>query len=324
MAKINYRFNPESLSFDKIGTSFRNWILKAFTYFTASIVIAVLYYMIFSHYFDSPKEKALIRQITQKDLQFELMQKKLEQVSKVLDDIQERDDNIYRIILEAEPISKTVREAGFGGINRYEELEKTTNSALIVETAKNLDIISKRLYIQSKSYDEVIEKALNKEHLLACLPAIQPISNKSLTRAASGYGWRIHPIYKIRKFHEGMDFTSPTGTEIYATADGIVAVIENNPDRGFGNMVTLDHGFGYRTVYAHMEGFNVKLGQKVKRGDVIGYVGSTGLSTAPHLHYEVHKYGKPVNPINFYFNDLTPSEYDQIIDISSRSGQTFD
>jgi murein DD-endopeptidase MepM/ murein hydrolase activator NlpD len=281
--------------------------------------------MVFSHYFDSPKEKALIRINNQKDLQFELMQKKLEQVSKVLDDVQERDDNIYRIIFEAEPISKTVREAGFGGINRYEELEKTTSSALIVETAKKLDIISKRLYIQSKSYDEVIEKALNKEHMLACLPAIQPISNKALTRAASGYGWRIHPIYKIRKFHEGMDFTSPTGSEVYATADGIVAVMEKNPDRGFGNMITLDHGFGYRTLYAHMEAFNnIKLGQKVKRGDVIGYVGSTGLSTAPHLHYEVHKYGKAVNPINFYFNDLTPSEFDQIIDISSRSGQTFD
>ena len=323
MAKVNYRFNPESLSFDKIGTSFKIWILKAFTYFTASIVIFFFYLIIFQHYFDSPKEKALIRLNQQKDLQFEIMQKKLDQMSKVLDDMQERDDNIYRTIFEAEPISKTVREAGFGGVNRYEELESATNSELIVNTAKSLDIISKRLYIQSKSYDEVIEKALNKEHLLACLPAIQPISNKNLTRAASGYGWRIHPIYKIRKFHEGMDFSSPPGTNIYATADGIVAVMERNPDRGFGNMVTLDHGFGYRTLYAHMEGFNVKLGQKVKRGDIIGYVGSTGLSTAPHLHYEVHKNGRPVNPINFYFNDLTPSEFDQIIDISSRGAQTF-
>jgi septal ring factor EnvC (AmiA/AmiB activator) len=324
MAKINYRFNPESLSFDKIGTSVKVWILKAFTYFTASIVISVLYYMVFSHYFDSPKEKALIRVNQQKDLQFELMQKKLDQISKVLDDMQQRDDNIYRTIFEAEPISQTVREAGFGGVNRYEEIEKATNSGLIVETAKTLDIISKRMYIQSKSYDEVIEKAVNKEHLLACLPAIQPVSNKNLTRAASGYGWRIHPIYKIRKFHEGMDFSSPPGTNVYATADGIVAVVEKNPDRGFGNMITLDHGFGYRTLYAHLEGFNIKLGQKVKRGDIIGYVGSTGLSTAPHLHYEVHKYGKPVNPINFYFNDLTPSEFDQIIDISSRAAQTFD
>src|ERR1035437_940984 len=172
MAKINYRFNPESLSFDKIGTSFRIWILKAFTYFTASIVIFFFYLIIFQHFFDSPKEKALMRLNQQKDLQYEMMQKKLDQMSKVLDDMQERDDNIYRTIFEAEPISKTVREAGFGGVNRYEELERTTNSDLIVNTAKSLDIISKRLYIQSKSYDEVIEKALNKEHLLACLPAI--------------------------------------------------------------------------------------------------------------------------------------------------------
>jgi murein DD-endopeptidase MepM/ murein hydrolase activator NlpD len=280
--------------------------------------------MVFSNFFDSPKEKALIRLNNQKDLQFEIMSKKLEQVSKVLDDIQQRDDNIYRTILEADPISKTVREAGFGGINRYEELEKTTNSALIVETAKKLDIISKRLYIQSKSYDEVIEKAMKKEHMLAGLPAIQPISNKDLTRTASGFGWRIHPIYKIRKFHEGMDFTSPTGTDVYVTADGIVAEIERDPYRGYGNKIVVDHGFGYKTLYAHLEGFNVKLGQKVTRGDIIGYVGSTGLSTAPHLHYEVHKNGKPVNPINYYFNDLTAQEYDQIIDISSRSGQTFD
>jgi murein DD-endopeptidase MepM/ murein hydrolase activator NlpD len=160
--------------------------------------------------------------------------------------------------------------------------------------------------------------------MLAGLPAIQPISNKDLTRTASGFGWRIHPIYKIRKFHEGMDFTSPTGTDVYVTADGIVAEIERDPYRGYGNKIVVDHGFGYKTLYAHLEGFNVKLGQKVTRGDIIGYVGSTGLSTAPHLHYEVHKNGKPVNPINYYFNDLTAQEYDQIIDISSRSGQTFD
>jgi murein DD-endopeptidase MepM/ murein hydrolase activator NlpD len=324
MAKVKYRFNPESLSFDKVGTSLRVLFIKVFTFLTASIVIFILYYLIFSYFFDSPKEKALIRRNNQKELQFEIMSKKLEQISKVLDDIQQRDDNIYRTIFEVDPISKTVREAGFGGINRYEELEKTTNSDLIVETSRKLDIISKRLYIQSKSYDEVIEKALNKELMLHSLPAIQPISNKDLTRAASGYGWRIHPIYKIRKFHEGMDFTSPTGTHVYVTADGMVTEVERNPDRGYGNKIMVDHGFGYKTLYAHLEGFDVKLGQKVKRGDVIGFVGSTGLSTAPHLHYEVHKNGRAVNPINYYFNDLTPEQFNQIIEISSSSGQTFD
>jgi murein DD-endopeptidase MepM/ murein hydrolase activator NlpD len=325
MAKVKYRFNPESLSFDKVRTSFKVWILKSFTFFTASIVISIIYYIVFSYFFDSPKEKSLIREKNQLLLQYEIMGKKLDQVQAVLDDIQQRDDNIYRTIFEAEPISKSVRQAGFGGINRYEELEKNTNSELVVNTAKKIDIISKRLYIQSKSYDEIIEKALNKEAMNKCTPLIMPVSNKNLSRTASGYGWRIHPIYKIRKFHEGMDFTAPTGTEIYATADGIVSEVENNPyGQGYGNMIMIDHGFGYKTLYGHMDSFKAKLGQKVKRGDVIGYVGNTGLSTAPHLHYEVHKNGKTQNPAYFYANDLNPAEFDQMINISSRNGQTFD
>lgn len=324
MPRVKYRFNQESLSFDKVRISFRFWLLKAFTFFTASIVISVIYYLIFSHYFDSPKEKSLRRELDAKNLQFEVMKKQLDQMEKVLADVEQRDDNIYRTIFEAEPISKSVRQAGFGGANRYEEIEKINNNDLILGTAKQLDKISKRLYVQSKSFDEIIEKALNKEQMLAALPAIQPVSNKDLSRTASGYGWRIHPIYKIRKFHEGMDFTAPTGSEIYATADGVVSAIETDIYRGYGNMVKIDHGFGYETLYAHMDNIKAKLGQHVKRGDIIGYVGSTGLSTAPHLHYEVHKNGKTVNPVNYYFNDLTPREFDQMIEISSSGGQTFD
>jgi murein DD-endopeptidase MepM/ murein hydrolase activator NlpD len=322
MAKVKYRFNPESLSFDKVRTSFKVWMLKAFVFATASIVLFMIYGVVFLYFFDSPKEKRLIRDKAQIALQFEIQQKKLAQMEKVLDDMQERDDNIYRVIFESEPISKTVREAGFGGANRYEEIENATNSKLVAETAKKLDIISKRMYIQSKSYDEVIEKVMNREQMNACTPLIQPISNKNLTRTASGYGWRIHPIYKIRKFHEGMDFTAPVGTEIHATADGMV--IEREHDSGFGNKVVIDHGFGYQTLYGHMFDFHVKLGQKVKRGDVIGYVGNTGLSTGPHLHYEVHKNGKPQNPAYYYVNDLTPAEFEQMLDISSRSSQTLD
>jgi hypothetical protein len=324
MAKVKYRFNPESLSFDKVRVSLKVWLLKAFTFFTASIVIWIIYSIVFLYFFDSPKEKSLIREREQMRLSYELMQKRLDQMGKVLDDIEQRDDNIYRVIFETEPVAKSIRQAGFGGVNRYEELEKMTNSELIVETARKLDVISKRMYVQSKSYDEVIEKALNKEHMLACLPAIQPVANKNLSRTASGYGWRIHPIYKIRKFHEGMDFTAPIGTEVYATADATVALVERNPFRGYGNNIILDHGFGYQTLYAHLSGFNVKVGQKVKRGDIIGYLGNTGLSTGPHLHYEVHKNGQAVNPINFYFNDLSSEEFDQIVEISSQSGQTFD
>jgi murein DD-endopeptidase MepM/ murein hydrolase activator NlpD len=324
MPRVKYRFNPESLSFDKVRTSFRFWLLKAFTYFTASIVIFIIYLLIFQHFFDSPKEKSLRRELDAKNLQFELMQKRLNQVEDVLTDIEHRDDNIYRTIFESDPIPRSVRQAGFGGVNRYEEIEKINNSDLIMNTAQRLDKISKRLYVQSKSFDEVIENALDREKMYASLPAIQPVSNKDLSRTASGYGWRIHPIYKIKKFHEGMDFTAPTGSDIYATADGVVSEIENNPNRGYGNMVLIDHGYGYETLYAHMESIKAKLGQHVKRGDIIGVVGNTGLSTGPHLHYEVRKNGKAVNPINFYFNDLTPDEFDQIIDISSTSGQTFD
>lgn len=324
MAKVKYRFNPESLSFDKIRTSFRALIVKSFTFFSASIVISIIYYIIFSYFFDSPKERKLIRENDQMKLQYEIAQKKLDEISKVLDDIQERDDNIYRTIFEAEPIPESVREAGFGGVNRYEQLEKTTNSELVVETFKKLDIISKRLYVQSKSYDEVIEKAMNKAQMLACLPAIQPISNIDLNRTSSGWGWRIHPIYKIRQFHYGQDFAAPIGTDVYATADGMVEKIENSQFRGYGNCVVINHGFGYRSLYAHLSGFNVRLGQKVKRGNVIGYVGSTGFSTGPHLHYEVEKNGEKVNPVNFFFNDLSAQQFDEIIRRSNNAGQSLD
>jgi murein DD-endopeptidase MepM/ murein hydrolase activator NlpD len=197
------------------------------------------------------------------------------------------------------------------------------NSDLIIKTNQRLDKLSKQLYVQSKSYDEIISMAKNKEKMLSSIPAIMPVSNKDLTRTASGYGWRIHPIYKIRKFHEGMDFTAPTGTEVYATGDGIIEVVKSSK-RGYGKRVVIDHGFGYKTRYAHLNEFNVRRGQEVKRGEVIGYVGSSGLSVAPHLHYEVMKGNKNVNPVDYYFNDLTPKQYEKMIFISSNSGQSLD
>jgi len=324
MAKVKYRFNPESLSFDKVRTSFRIWIVKAFTFFSASIVISIIYYLIFSYFFDSPKEKSLIRINKEKDLQYEIALKRINEMSNVLDDMQQRDDNIYRVIFEAEPLAKSVREAGFGGVNRYEALEKASNSELVVETAKKLDIISKRMVVQSKSYDEVIEKAMNKEQMLACTPGIQPVSNKDLKRTSSGWGWRIHPLYKIRQFHSGQDFAAPPGTDVYATADGIVESTESSAYSGYGNCIVIDHGFGYRTRYGHLQKFNVKKGEKVKRGSLIGFVGSTGFSTGPHLHYEVEKNGEKVNPVNFFYNDLSAEQFDQIIKISNNAGQTLD
>lgn len=282
-----------------------------------------LIYFITTAFIDSPKEKLLKQENSQLKAQYELLNKRMEQVAVVLEDIQRRDDDIYRVIFEAEPIPKEIREAGFGGVNRYKKLEGYRNSDLIIESARKIDQIAKQLYIQSKSYDEVYQMAIQKEKMLASIPAIQPVSNKELKRMASGYGIRMHPIYKRRKMHTGMDFSAESGTEIYATGDGKVVNVTRSR-RGYGNHVIIDHGYGYQTLYAHMSKFNVRRGDEIKRGQVIGYIGSTGTSVAPHLHYEVHRNGEKVNPINYYFNDLTPEEYEKMIEFASQPTQSFD
>ena len=324
MGKSKYRFNTESLNYDKVRPSLKKRLLILVSYLSILAVIAILLNIFYASVFDTPREKILKRENSQLNQQFEILNQKIGRLENVLDDIEKRDDNIYRTIFNADPIPHSVRDAGFGGVNRYEYLEGYDNSDKIIETARRLDQLSKAVYVQSKSYDEVIDMATNRELQLSSLPAIQPISNKDLTRTASGWGYRIHPIYKIRKFHHGMDFTAPTGTEVYATADGTVELVDRSR-RGYGNRVVIDHGFGYKTVYAHLEGFNnLRKGQKVKRGDVIAYVGNTGLSTAPHLHYEVHLNAKKINPINYYFEDLTAEEYDRMIILSLRPGQSYD
>jgi len=323
MGKAKYKFNPESLSFDRITLGFRDILLRFMAYFLGSLFIAAIYGVIFTIFFDSPKEKALKREIEQLTLQYELMNREMDNMEKILDHLKETDDNLYRTIFEAEPVPSTLREGGIGGINRYKELENYSNAKLIIETAKKLDRIKKKIVVQSKSFDELISLAREKEEMLASIPAIMPVSNKDLTRTASGWGLRIHPIYKIVRFHYGIDFTAPVGTEVYATGDGVVESIISSR-RGYGNHIVVNHGFGYKTLYAHLDRFNVRQGQKVKRGDVIGFVGNTGLSIAPHLHYEVELNGIKVDPSNYFFHDLTPEEYERIIEIASRSGQSFD
>jgi len=323
MGKAKYKFNPESLSFDRITLGFRDILLRFMAYFLGSLFIAAIYGVIFTIFFDSPKEKALKREIEQLTLQYELMNREMDNMEKILDHLKETDDNLYRTIFEAEPVPSTLREGGIGGINRYKELENYSNAKLIIETAKKLDRIKKKIVVQSKSFDELISLAREKEEMLASIPAIMPVSNKDLTRTASGWGLRIHPIYKIVRFHYGMDFTAPVGTEVYATGDGVVESIISSR-RGYGNHIVVNHGFGYKTLYAHLDRFNVRQGQKVKRGDVIGFVGNTGLSIAPHLHYEVELNGITVDPSNYFFHDLTPEEYERIVEIASRSGQSFD
>lgn len=323
MPRPKYKFNPESLSFDKVRLGIRDILLRFLAYFTGSIIIAFVYWVIFAAFFDSPREKALEREIQQLTIQYDMINREMADVEKVLEDLQKTDDNLYRTIFEAEPIPATFREGGVGGINRYDNLEGYGNSELVVETAGRLDKIRKRVYLQSKSFDELINLAQRKEEMLKSVPAILPISNDDLTRTASGYGLRIHPIYKITKFHSGMDFTAPAGTEVFATGDGVIDDVQSS-QRGLGKHIIVDHGFGYSSIYAHLSNFNIRNGQKVHRGDVIGYVGNTGTSVANHLHYEVKLNGRNVDPVNYYFEDLSPAEYERMIEIASKTGQSFD
>jgi murein DD-endopeptidase MepM/ murein hydrolase activator NlpD len=326
MAKKKYKFNPDTLNYERVGITFKEKTTKILAYFSSSLALALIIAVIVLNAYETPKTKALKRENQRLLTQYELMSKDLDKIENVLNELQQRDDNIYRVIFETNPIPSSVRKAGFGGTNTYSHLEDLDNAELVVETARKLDIISKEAYIQSKSYDEVLNMALNKEKMLASIPAIQPIPNKNLKRTASGWGYRLHPIYKVRMFHYGMDFTAPIGTPVYATGDGTVTTVKGSKRSrsGFGLEIIIDHGYGYETLYGHLNAFNVKRGQKVKRGDIIAFVGNTGGSTAPHLHYEVHKNGKRVNPAYYYYKDLTTQEYDKMIAISSNIGQSLD
>ena len=323
MPKVKYYFNTHSLKYEKVVVSIRKRVFQIFGFLATAIVFGALIMTFAYSYFESPREKQLERELSEMELQYELLNNRLDQVSAVITDLQRRDDDIYRVIFEAEPIPGPVREAGTGGVNRYSSLEGHSNSELMIETNRKIDKITKQLYIQSKSFDEIFNLARNKNEMLASIPAIQPISNKDLGRMASGFGYRIHPIYKTARMHTGVDFTAPVGTEIYVTGNGKVESIEST-GRGYGNNVVIDHGYGYKTLYAHLSKIVVKRGQKLVRGDLIGYVGSTGTSTAPHLHYEVIKNGVKINPINFFFNDLSPAEYEKMLEMSQQVNQSFD
>lgn len=323
MSKIKYKFNTKSLTYEKVTVPIRKRVWQVLSYLATGLVFATITIILALNYLDSPKEKQLKRENEVISLQYELLNSRLDEVTEVLDDIQERDNNIYRTIFEAEPIPASIRKAGFGGVDRYKALQGYNNSDLMVETSKRLDRVSKQLYIQSKSFDEVVKLVKGKTQLLASIPAIQPIANEDLNHQPSGFGWRTHPIYKTPEFHPGMDFSAPQGTEIRATGDATVERADAAA-QGYGNHVVLNHGYGYKTLYGHMLKFVVRPGQKVKRGQLIGFVGSTGLSTAPHVHYEVMKGGEKMNPINYYYNDLTPEQYQKLIELSEQSSQSFD
>ncbi len=323
MARIKYYYDTETCKYERIKVSKWDIFLNALGIFTLSLILAVVIIFISSTYFESPQVSLLKKQNKELLMYYEDMEKELEQINKMLAVLQDRDDNIYRVIFEADPIPSTIRQAGVGGTDRYRALreEKLEREDLVINTLAKIDQLKKKIYIQTKSYDDILEMAKNKADMLASIPSIQPIANKNLTRLASGYGMRMHPILKFRRMHAGIDFSAPQGTPIFATGNG--KVIKAKRYRTSGNMVVIDHGYGYKTKYMHMVRFAVKEGQKVKRGDVIGYVGNTGMSKAPHCHYEVWKDGRHVNPVYYFYNDVTDEEFDKLLELASRENESL-
>ena len=323
MSSVKYYYDPETLSYRQVKS---NNATKA-KYFIGFILSSALFgfFIVFigSYYFESPNEKALKRELQNMDLQYTILNQKISEIEVVLENIEERDNSIYRLYFEANPIPDAQRSQGFGGVNRYSKFDGYKNSDLIAASNKRIDILQKRIVIQSKSLDEIINLAKDKENFLSKIPAIQPIKNEDLTRMASGYGYRTDPFTKTRKFHSGMDFTAPRGTPVYASGDGVIKRADSRSS-GYGRHIRIDHGYGYTSLYAHLYKYNVKRNQRVKRGDIIGFVGSSGRSQAPHLHYEILKDGKKINPLNFYYGNLTKREFNDLLIKASVENQSLD
>ena len=325
MSKVKYYYDSENLAYKRILPKKRKKFAYVMLFLLSSALFGFLsfFLLVNTSYFETPKDKIQAREIEALALNYKVLNKKLDLMNEVLEAIENRDNNIYRIYFNTTPISEEERKAGFGGVNRYKDLQGFNNSELMENTTKRVDILTKELVIQSKSLDEIVALAKQKEKLLAAIPAIQPVKNEDLKQMASGYGYRSDPFTKIRKFHYGMDFTARTGTPIYATGDGVVYKADASLS-GYGNHIEVNHGYGYKTLYAHLSKYNCRPGQRVKRGDIIGYVGSTGRSQAPHLHYEVFKNGERVNPLNFYYGSISAKEYIEISKLANQENQSLD
>jgi len=324
MARIKYYYDTETCKYERIKTTTGDVILNVLGIVSLTLAMAVGLLMLGGNYFESPRELLLKNEVKEMEFYYQSLEAELHKLEKQLASMEYRDDNIYRAVLGAEPIDKSIRQSGIGGADRFEDIraKNIDHEDVIIKMEEVLAKLKRKVYIESKSQDDVVALAENKEKLFASIPAIQPVANKELIALASGYGMRIHPVYKVLKMHTGVDFAASIGTPIYATADGVIDKAEISFS-GYGKMLEVDHGFGYRTRYAHMHGFTVHQGQKVKRGDLIGYVGDTGLSTAPHLHYEVFVNGVVVNPVHYFFNDLNPGEYAKIIELASIENQSL-
>jgi murein DD-endopeptidase MepM/ murein hydrolase activator NlpD len=320
--KKKYKINPDTLAMEQVEQGLLYWLRQTGIYILGGIVLGIIFFYVFLSFFPSPREKQLRREAETLEAQLEMLNRQVDQMQVVMTDLQQRDDNLYRVLFGAEPIPISIRQGAQRKISYYDQIAQMTNNQLAADLTLKVDILEKEIYVQSKSYDEVLEMAKNQNIRMENIPAIQPVLNKDLTRVASGYGMRIDPVYHVRKFHQGMDFTAPTGTEVFAT--GNAKVVFSGWKQGYGNTVILDHGFGYETLYAHLYKSLVRKGQKVRRSDIIALVGNTGKSTGPHLHYEVRLNGRPVDPRNYYFYDLSPEEYDQMIQLSNNFGQMLD
>lgn len=321
-----FKYNPETLSYEKVEISWGERILKSLLVIAPAIALAFILQFTLSPWIKSPREVKMEKELNTLRAQVKENENNVLVLEQVASDLAKHDDEIYRVVFNAEPFSKEFRDMGTGGVDNdqvYEKLKGYELSDKVISTSQRIKLLEKRLYAQSMSFQEIIELAKEKEKMLASIPAIQPVANKDLTRVASGYGWRIDPIYKTRRMHWGLDFTAPTGSNVYATGNGIVEKVEVKR-WGYGQNITINHGYGYKTRYAHLSKFLVKQGDKVVRGQIIGLVGSTGKSTAPHLHYEVEKNGEKTNPVHYFHSDLSPEEYEKMIEMSSNANQTFD
>jgi len=322
MKKVKYYYNTHTLRFEKIETPFRVRLLQVIGFVAASIVTAFLIVAITFRYVDSPKEKLMRQENEEYKDNYKLLKERITQLELQMDELENRDNNVYRSIFEATPIPDSARTKDIETRKEVKLVMAMGEVELIQGMCNQLNNLSLRTAFMTKSFKELEGMLKNKEQLLASIPAIQPVSNKDLNRIASGFGYRIDPVYKVRKLHQGLDFTAPQGTPIYATADGTVK--EANMVSGYGNHVVINHGYGYETLYGHMVRIKARRGQRIKRGEVIGYVGNTGKSTGPHCHYEVHKGGKPVDPVYYFYNDLSPDQFDRILKLAAASNQSFD
>ncbi len=325
MAKVKYYYDSENLAYRKIITRKRKKFAVVLLFLVASALFGFLAFVVLLNtpYFETPKDRLQAREIENLKLHYAILNKKMDQVDNVVDALKDRDNNLYREYFNASAISDDKRKAIFGGVDRYKELEGFDNSQLVLNTTKRVDVITKELAVQSKSLDYILKLAKAKNNLLSAIPAIQPVRNENLKRMASGFGYRTDPFTKARKMHEGMDFAAKIGTPIFATGDGVIARADNTVS-GFGNHILIRHGFGYETLYGHLSKYKSRAGQRVKRGDIIGFVGSTGRSEGPHLHYEVHKNGKVVNPLNFYYGNISAVEYVAISQLANQENQSLD